>query len=378
MHTEKLDQGPTPVIGYTREGQPVFAIAGGNDGAPASNVDAAVAALTASAGQQEGAAPATPPSDPTEAPPPGATGAGDEPTGDPGSQPSPGTEPQPTGQELIAPYLEGLDGSVRDTVSERLERFRQETDRNANSKIQSLSEQLKGFQKFTDDPEQLAPVVDLYAWLMQEPEAALPWIVEALHTERGVDLDTLKDPLMEKLGIQQPPSGSNGAQEQPESGATDEAGKPLTRADLEAFTREQEQARERQVQEEQQREQAAQQLNNWTDEALEKFGLKDRVPEDSPMRQFIYQQAHGLMQSRKVLNGQMAIETATEQVKQFLDTQAPKGTDTPSPAGEGNGQGPRVANGGTAPQAPDGVDLSDSKQRKEAAAAMLASAMSQE
>lgn len=376
MHTEKLDQGPTPVIGYTRGGRPVFAIAGGNDDAPTSSVDAAVAALTASAGQQEGAAPVTPPSDPTETTPPGATGATDE-TGDPGSQPSPGTEPQPTGQELIAPYLEGLDGDVRDTVAERLERFRQETDRNANSKIQSLSEQLKGFQRFTDDPEQLAPVVDLYAWLMQEPEAALPWIVEALHTERGVDLDTLKDPLMAKLGIQQPPSGG-GTQEQPTGEATDEAGKPLTRADLEAFTREQEQERERVQNEQQQREQAAQQLNNWTDDALEKFGLKDRVPADSPMRQFIYQQAHGLMQSRKVLNGQMAIETATEQVKQFLDTQAPKGTDTPSPAVEGNGSVPRTANGGTAPQVPDSVDLKDPKQRKEAAASLLASAMSQE
>lgn len=317
-----------------------------------------------------------------------ALGSAAEEAGGGGVQPAEGTgqeQPQQpsdggSGQDLISAYLEGLDGDVKGIVAERLERFRKDADSNANRKIQELSEKLRGFEAFTNDPAELQPVVDTYLYLMQEPDKALPWIVGELtrpSEEGGFGYDTkaLRDPLMEKLGIEQPPSGGEPQSRSPSADgqpAGTTADGPLTRADLERFMEEQRQEEQRRQQMEQTRAQQTEKLNTWTQEALDKFGLAERIKPDSPMRKYIFQQAHELVSTRKVVNPQIAIETAVEQVKNFLDSQ------NPSQNGEGKQPQPKTANGGSPLQIPEGVDLKDPKQRKALAASRLSSMMNEE
>lgn len=363
-HTRKQGQG-VPIIGYTRSGTPVHAIAGGDETA-GSTVDQAVNALSAAAAGDEGGAP-----------------VGEvQPAQEGQAQPSDPNAGQPSGQDLIAPYLEGLDDSSRKVVAERLEKFRKDADSNANRKIQELSEKLRGFQAYTDNPDELRPVVDTYMWMMQEPHAALPWIVEQLTKPSdqgglGFERDSIRDPLLEKLGITQPPSGGVTQGQPPTLGQPGIEGQestdsPLTRTDLEKFFEEQKHEEENRQTQERLRQEQAEKLTTWTEDALKKHGLSEKITEDSPMRNFIFQQAHQLVRTKQVMNPQIAIETAVEQVKQFLGTQGVRTTDP------GGAKPPTLANGGLPAQIPDNVDLRDPKQRKEFAASRLASMMSEE
>lgn len=365
---DTLDQGTltvTDVDGRT------FVVPQGGSG------DAAAAAEAMLNAGEGGTSTEEPGSEEGEAASTGTEGEGAQPSGSQGGE----EQSSEGGQDLIAKYLEGLDESTRSVVAERLEQFRKDADSNANRKIQDLSEKLQGFQRFTEDPDQLEPIVDLYAWLMEQPDQALPWLVERLNTDRGVPMETMRDPLMEKLGIQQPPSGGREAQpngqQQSTSEEEDPSDKPLTRGDLERFHEEQQQKERQQEEERQRREEAAKQLNSWTQEALEKFQLTERIPEDSPMREFIFQQAHKLMQQGQIRNGRMAIETAVEQVAQYLGTQAPKGGDS-STEQDGGTPAPRTANGGTGAQVPDSFDPQDKKSRVAMAESLLAAQSSQE
>lgn len=262
------------------------------------------------------------------------------------------TPPEGGGQDFIAPYLEGVDESIRDTVAERLEQFRKDQDANVNKRFEQTTSRLKAYEDLATDPAHLETPVALYENLMQDPKGTLQWVVEQFKTEMGVDL---RAELLKEWG--QAPTGEQPAGEQAQDPNDPDA--PLTRKQFEAMQAEQRQ----QAQQAEQQAQARAQADGWLTEAAQKHGLE--IGEgDIVLKEAILRQAATLMPS--VRDGQKAIQMATEA---FTNRFAPK-TKTPSNA-------PKVAEGGS-PAAPPKVDWSDQRQRQDAMLSMLKAAQNPE
>lgn len=253
--------------------------------------------------------------------------------------------PEPSGQDLIAPYLEGVDETVRDVVQERLERYRQDADANFNKRFEQTSKQLEGYRQFAEDPSQLEVPVGLYENLMSSPVDTLEWVADRFKEEMGVDL---RAQLLEKWG-QQAPAPDPQTQQDPNE-------QPLTRAQLEAWHQEQEQAK----QQEQAQAEARKTTEGWLKEATTAAGLElgegDIVLKEAILR-------HAAQVMPQVRDGKQAIQMAVEAITNRF---APKPKPKQDPV-------PKVATGGTAPGQP-APDYSDQKTRREAMLAMLTAA----
>lgn len=276
--------------------------------------------------------------------PSGADGGGTAPTDGDGVQPSnDGGEPsgQPSdggGQGFIEPYLEGLDEGVRDTVAERLERFRQEQDAQVTRRFEQLRNE-------TEIP------VTVYQHLINDPVGTVQWIAERFQEDRGVNL---RDQLLEAW--QQAQEGAGDGQEP-------DPNQPLTQAQLDEILerREQErlQAQQAQQAEQQRLQQQTEMVHGWMDAAAKSYGLEfnDADGQPDPLRTAIALQANDLHNSGQA-RGKAAIEMVVESMaKRF----APNGS--ASKNGEGSGKEPKTANGGSAPPQKE-IDISDEKQRR--------------
>lgn len=263
---------------------------------------------------------------------------------------APQEQPAPAGQDLIAPYLEGVDEAVRDTVAERLQRFQADSDRNANRKIEEQSTALNAYKQFAEDPSQLETPVTLYDNLMQDPKGTVQWVVDQFKTELGVDL---KAQLLQEWGAT---PGETPAPGTPTEDPND-PNRPLSRADLEKFYQEQQQEQQTQVQQNE----ARQKTEKWLDTATKAAGL-ELSSEDTVLREAIIRQAATLMPS--VRDGEKAIQMAVEAISNRFAPKPKTPSTTPAP---------RTANGG-APTPPADVDFSDKKQRQAAMLSMLQAA----
>lgn len=280
-------------------------------------------------------------------------GQGGEPAAqEPAPVQSPAPEPEaqstetPSGQDLIAPYLEGVDDSVRDTVAERLEQYRKDADANFNKRFEQTSGQLDAYKQYAEDPSQLEVPVGLYENLMSSPVDTLEWVAERFQQELGVDL---RAQLLEKWGGQKPAEAPQGQEQDP-------AEQPLTRAQLEQWHAEQEQAR----QEQQAQAEARKTTEGWLQEATTAAGLElgegDIVLKEAILR-------HAAQVMPQVRDGKQAIQMAVEAITNRFAPKAPK---QQAPA-------PKVATGGTAPGQP-APDYTDQKVRREAMLSMLTAA----
>lgn len=289
----------------------------------------------ADAGQGALEAPVTP-----EAPPPAA------PETEPSVQSTEGAPEAQSdgGQDLIAPYLEGVDESIRDQVAERLERYRADADANFNRRFEEASTALQAFKQFAEDPAHLETPVALYDNLMQDPLGTLEWVAERFQSEMGRDLRAELQEKWKQATGETPPEG------QP---ATDDADKPLTRKELEAWQREQQEETQRQ----EQQAQAKATTEGWLNEATQAAGL-DLGEDDIAIKHAIL--THAATLNNSVRDGKKAIAMAVEAVTNRL---APKTPKNPQPA-------PKVAAGG-GPAAPNQPNWSDKSQRVEAMLSML-------
>lgn len=299
-----------------------------------------IATATAPAGGQ-GGEPAPQP-DPVQSPEPTQQAQSQDPAQQPAQEPS--------GQDLIAPYLEGVDDSVRDTVAERLERYRQDADANFNKRFEQTSTQLNAYKQFAEDPSQLEVPVGLYENLMASPVDTLEWVADRFKQEMGVDL---RAQLLEKWGQQAPaPDAQQTQQDDPDN-------KPLTRAELQAWHQEQEQAK----QQEQAQAEARKTTEGWLQEATTAAGLElgegDIVLKEAILR-------HAAQVMPQVRDGKQAIQMAVEAITNRF---APKPKKDPVPQ-------PKIATGGTPPGQP-APDYSDQKVRREAMLSMLTAAQQQ-
>jgi hypothetical protein len=268
---------------------------------------------------------------------------------------SPEAQPQAqsqelSGQDLIAPYLEGVDESIRSTVAETLERYRQDADANFNKRFERTSTQLKAWQQLAEDPSHLEVPLGLYENLMSAPVDTLEWVADRFQQELGVDL---RAQLLEKWGASKDPASAPA--EQP----ADPADQPLTRAQLEQWHAEQEQARH----EQQAQEQARQTTETWLKEVTSAAGLElgegDIVLKEAILR-------HAAQVMPQVRDGKQAIQMAVEAITNRFAPKAPKQQE---PA-------PKLATGGTAPGQP-APDYTDQKVRREAMLSMLTAAQQQ-
>lgn len=266
---------------------------------------------------------------------------------DTGVQPGdPGAEAQPqSGQDFIAPYLEGVDPSIRDTVAERLEQYRKDNDANVTKRFEQTNAQLKAYQDLAEDPAHLETPVALYENLMQDPKGTLKWVVDQFQSEMGVDL---RAELLKEWGAT---PGEQPAEQTPAQDPNDPDA-PLTRKQFEALQAEQRQ----QAEQAEQQAQARAQADGWLKEAATKHSL-EIGDGDVVLKEAILRQAAQLMPS--VRDGQKAIQMAVEA---FTNRFAPKPQTKPG--------GLTVAEGGT-PAAPPQVDWKDPKQRQEAMLSML-------
>lgn len=264
----------------------------------------------------------------------------------PGVQP---TEPEATaqpdgGQGLIAPYLEGVDETVRDTVADALERYRQDSDREISGRFEELS-RFKSYVPEGAGVEYLEQPVAIYENLLESPLETVQWIVEQFESG-GVNL---KAQLLEALQGQskETPTG-----EAPD----DDLDRPLTRREWEQLQQEQ----AAQAEQETQRAQQTETVKGWLNEAASSKGL-ELAEEDVALRQAILTHAAQLVQrpefrARGQEAGKAAIETAVEAfVNRFGKTSANDPEQTPEP---------RLADGGTPPAPSDDVDMTDPKQRR--------------
>lgn len=299
-------------------------------------------ATTALANAGQGAAPTE-----TVAPEPQAPSVGQQPA-EPSVQSTPeGQEQSPSGQDLIAPYLEGVDDSIRETVAERLERYRQDNDAKVNQRFEQQATRLKAYETLAEDPAALETPVALYDNLMQNPVETLEWVVDRFKEELGVDL---RSQILQKWGAQ---PGEPQPQNEPTVPDEDQ---PLTRKQFEELQRQQQQ----QQREQQAQEQARTTAEGWLNEAASKNGL-EIGPDDVAIREAILRQAASLMPS--VRDGQQAINMAVEAVVNRLSPKKPQTQDQ---------NAPRTANGG-GPAGPPQVDWSDTRQRREAMLSILQS-----
>lgn len=275
--------------------------------------------------------------DPTaEAP---ATVAADQP-GDVQPTPAVQEEQPPSGQDFIAPYLEGVDDAHRNVVAERLEAFRKDQD----AQVTKRFERLKAYEEYAQDPSELDTPVAIYENLLQNPLDTLEWVVDQFKQNMNVDL---RAQLLEKWGK---------ASEQPaEPAVPDDPDQPLTRSQFEALQREQAEK----AQQEQAQAQAREKANGWLEQAASKYKI-ELGEGDVVLREAILRQAAALMHQGQVKDGQKAIEMSVEA---FSTRFAPKQQKTPTPA-------LKVAEGGE-PARPPQVDWTDKRQRQDAMLAML-------
>lgn len=281
---------------------------------------------------------------------PAAESAGVQPTDGAEAQPTP--EPSGGGQDFIAPYLEGVDGPIRDVVAEKLEAYRRDADANFTRRFQQVQEQLQAYQQY-GDPDQLQIPVRLYDSLIQDPVGTLEWVIGQFR-EAGQDVT---GQLLERLGGAQPQ-----APQQPQQPATngqqpaDDANRPLTMADLQAWQQQQQQ----QLELRQREEQAKQQVNQWLDEAAQTAGL-ELGQDDLVLRNAILMHAQQLM-AQGQRDGRKAIGMAVEAVVNRFKTKPQASAPEPTP---------RVATGGGPAQVRKDINWNDSRARREAMLAML-------
>jgi hypothetical protein len=138
----------------------------------------------------------------------------------------------PSGQDLIAPYLESVDEGVRDTVGEVLNRFRSDQDANVNRALEQRAQELQALQQESEIP------MTIYQNLMTDPVGTLEWLTERLQEEMEVDA---RSQLLERWqqGQQQ--------QTQQQNQQTQETGdKQLTAEDIQKILDEREQQQRQQ------------------------------------------------------------------------------------------------------------------------------------
>lgn len=292
-------------------------------------------------------APAPEPTEPSqgavEAPAPEVAPTGVTDVDSSGVQPRQDTQPQPDGgQGLIASYLEGVEGSARDIVAEKLEAFRKDQDANVGSKLEDLS-RFRGYLPEGAGVDYLETPVALYENLMQSPLETVQWILGEFE-KQGTDLRSQLIAAAE--APTEEPDATDGA---------DDPNRPMTRAEFEQLQQEQ-------------REQATQEAENtrrrtvaegWFTEASKKHGL-ELGEGDAAYKQAILQQAAALMPQLKHLGeaaGKQAIETSMEAfVNRF-------GKSTPAPA-DPHSPGPKLATGGNAPSPQEPAELATQKDRR--------------
>lgn len=291
------------------------------------------------------------PAEPVAPAQPAADPAGSVQSPDPAQEQSQEPAPaEPSGQDLIAPYLEGVDPNIREAVAERLERFRQDTDANVNKRFEKTSTELKAYKQLAEDPAALETPVALYENLLQDPEGTLEWVVEQFQQEMGVDL---RAKLLEKWVGQQ----RNPAEPEPTTAPTNDEDRPLTVKEWQRLQQEQ----AAQSQQEQQAAEARQRTEGWLNTAASQYGI-ELGEGDVVLKEAILRQAATLMPS--VRDGEKAIQMAVEAMTTRF---APKKDAAPA------SQAPRTANGG-GPATASAPDFTDQKQRREAMLAMLTAA----
>lgn len=285
----------------------------------------------------------TTPADPGQGAPP-AEPATPEPQSGSVQPTDPGTEAQPpAGQDLIAPYLEGVDEAHRDIVAERLEKYRKDSDAN----VTRTFEQLNSFKQYAEDPQQLEVPVTLYENLMDKPAETIKWVIDRFQTEAGLDLKSqLKEMLSEEPATPAPEPPGDGTD-------PNDPNRPLTYAEWQRLQEEQKQAQ----QQEAARQEQTKTVNGWLANSAKKHNLTIGE-EDAALKEAILKQAAQLMPQFKQFGdeaGQKAVDTAVEAfVNRFGSKQATP-TDPPPE--------PKIADGGT-PPAPPEETLEDPAARK--------------
>lgn len=250
---------------------------------------------------------------------------------------------QPTQDDFIQPYLEGVDENVRPTVQEVLTRFRSEQDAQVNKKFQEYNSQLDAYRQYAPDPSELEIPVALYESLVQDPIGTLNWVAERFQEEGGRDLRS------ELLQTWQQTT-DNFSEADAIAEATDPSNKPLTVKELEQWEKRRTVEAQQAQRQQQRMEQAKNRTLGWLDSALKQNDLS--LTQDDPITEAVILHASRLHQSGQVANGQQAIEMAVEAFAQRLKNQK-------QPTAQ-----PKVAEGGQAPP-PKPMDMSDEKQRRE-------------
>lgn len=253
-------------------------------------------------------------------------------------QPTAGDEAQPSsesaaGQDFIAPYLEGVDESIRGTVAEKLEAYRRDADAQATRRFQQIREE-------TEIP------VRLYDALLDDPVGTLQWVMEQFDS-RGVDV---RSQLLAK--IQQ-------AQEAAADPAPPSEDQPLTVAQYQALQEQQRQEAAKQ----QQQEQAVTRVNGWIDQAA----AAEKITIPPAMRVPILQLANTPEVAREARgDGEKAVKIAISMLRQSLaPAPAPPPSTTQTPE-------PKIADaGGAALPSDPKLDLTDPKARRDHMLAML-------
>lgn len=262
---------------------------------------------------------------------------------DGGVQPTPTDatqQPQHGGQELIAPYLEGVSEEHRDVVADALERYRQDSDANITKRF----EELNRFKAYAEDPQALETPVALYENLMEDPKGTVQWILDQF-AAGGIDL---RSQLLGEAPAGDPAPAAPGSEgETPED-------KPLTVAEWQRLEEEREAAKQQKAETERRRELA----KGWFEEATKQHGL-EVGEQDIAVRQAILQHAASLIPQFRHLGDEAGKAAVTTAVEAFVNR---FGKTTPAPAGDPTPE-PTVAAGGT-PPAPVEPDLTDPKARK--------------
>lgn len=276
-----------------------------------------------------------------EAPPETGEGEGTTSTGEDEVQPSEGQQTQQGGQGFIEPYLEGVDDSIRPTVAEKLEQFRQDQDAQVTRRFEQLRNE-------TEIP------VTVYQHLINDPVGTVQWIAERFEQDRGVPL---RDQLLEAWQQKVQEATNENGQNQPDPN------QPLTQADIDRILEEREQQKIQEQQQQQQEQQRLQQqtqtVHSWMDDAAKTYGLEfsDADGQPDPLRTAIALQANELHNSGQA-RGKAAIEMVVESMAKRFGT-----TGAGSQEGEGNGKEPRTAKGGSTPPAKE-INVADPKERR--------------
>lgn len=299
----------------------------------------------------------------------------------PGTQPSTGAGTDDSAIGFIAPYLEGLDPHVKPVVQERLEKYRKDSDAQVNQRLEQSAAQLRTYEQL-GDPSQLERANQLFTWMLEDPAGAIEWVVNAYQSE-GYDLVSELAGRLGQMGTEQQGTPGQVAQQgSPQQGSPQQATVPntgalsgvegqqqnttpqLTAEQVREIVQEGMQSFQQMMHEQKEAERMAQEVDGYLNESASKYGIQFEGPDD-PVKTLMTQQALNLMRSGKTRDAKTAFDLSGQALASRLRLTPGQGqqnngeqTQTTAPTTTGN------AGEGVMPPAPD---LSDKKQRRDAA-----------